>query len=161
MAMYDALDVLARCAALNLVLEARGDAIAIIGPRPAREAVAEEVRARKLDLLCLLPPAAPTGCAGCSGPQVRRRAIDGSLWCRRCDWRRYVLDLAFAAGYPRLPLRPTMLITVPPGPGAWSEFVRRVASGTLYVALRKLRAQTAELDRPIAPSISPLNPWSG
>jgi hypothetical protein len=159
MAMDDALDVLARCAALDLVLEARGDAIAIIGPRSAREAVADEVRAWKPDLLRLLPSAAPTGCARCGAPQVRRRANDGSLWCRRCDWRRYVLDLAHAAGYPRLSFAPLILITVPGGQGAWTEFVARAAGATLYIALRRLRAGVHSIDGQATPADSPLEPW--
>jgi hypothetical protein len=157
--MDDALALLAECTALDLILEHRGDKIGIIGPRVARDAVADRVRACKPALLRLLAPPTLVGCARCGGPITEHYSADGTGWCRRCDNRREMMDLAQAAGFPRFDLRPTMLYVVPAGVGGWTELARRATGATAYVASRRLRQRLANLAAGIKPSDAPVAPW--
>ena len=154
----DALDVLAACAEAGITLEPRGEKLGIVGPRAAVDAMEADIVAAKPELLMLLREERPDVCARC-GEAVGRTSADGQGWCRRDDWRRYTLDFAALAGYPRLDLAPNIVLVVPPGSAAWGEFARHVAGATLYVALRHLRTRCGAAVEQVAPSESPLHPW--
>jgi hypothetical protein len=155
-----ALDLVADCAAAGVRLEARGDRIGIVGPPDAVALLRGRIVAAKPDLLALLRDAGPQPdrCARCDGA-IWRRSADGSGWCRRCDARRCLLDLAALADFPRMSLSPTILITVPGGRGAWVEFAAHVAAATAYVGARRLRERLGAAASRVAPSDSPIEPW--
>jgi hypothetical protein len=153
-----ALSVFAECTARGITLTPRGDRLGVAGPRAAISEFRDRIIVAKPDLLALLSAdTSAGGCAHCGCKAVWRTAQDGSTWCRRCDHRRALLDLAAQAGYPRLDLRPTMLFIVPGQMGGWVEFVRNVAA-TVYVARRRLREQLGVLSDEVIPSDSPILP---
>ncbi len=151
----NAVDVLAACAAAGVVLEPRGDRLGIRGPGAAVASLRDEIIAQKPALLSLLQA---EGCVRCGGARWRQSA-DGAAWCQACDWRRFCLDLACLAGYPRLRLTP-MLYVVRGGEDAWLEVARGVAGASLWVAVRRLRGLCGDAAATVEPSASPLHPWA-
>ena len=156
----DALGVLAECEARGVRLEVAGTTLRITGPTRVVAHLHPTIAARKRELLALLRHDADDGgCARCGVPQLTHRSTDGTGWCQRCDWRRYLLDLAALAGYPSMRLSPTLYV-IKPGGASWNEFARCVSGGTLYVALRLLRVDVGARSGAVPHAVSPIEAWA-